>query len=249
MSESPEARDVPAACPVCCSVEHLPFQDVDGYAFRRCRVCGFVFLSPMPDAPVLESMYNQDSLISAAFYPKAGVRFRRALRTALRLLPYAIGREVLDLGCGGGFQVAAFRWIGARASGLDISAASIAYARNRFPASTFYCEGFNEFRNRSLKFDLVYSSEVIEHVTDLDEYMGIIFNITRNGGYVYVTTPDIGGAGVPRDILEWDVFSPPRHVQFFNDVTLRRVFDRYGFDFVRRLPDRKTGLRALFRKR
>lgn len=236
-------------CPLCGSPGHVPFREVDGYRFRRCDDCGFVFLSPMPSGPVLESMYNQDQVISPDFYPKAGSRYRRALIMALRLLPYARGREVLDLGCGGGFQVGAFRRLGARAAGLDISEPSITFARRRFPRCMFYCEDFASFRKRSLKFGLVYSSEVIEHVVDLNEYMELLRGITESRGHVYLTTPDIGSPGVPSEILDWDVFSPPRHVQFFGQANLERLFATYGFTAARRFPDRKTGLRMLFRRR
>ena len=241
--------DYQDACPLCGERDHSPFQMVDGYRFRRCRKCAFVFLSPMPDNIVLESMYNQDRVISADFYPKAATRYRRALRLALRLWPYARGRTLLDLGCGGGFQVGAFRKLGIRAAGLDISEPSIAFARRRFRDATFFCEDFVSFNKRSNKYGFIFSSEVIEHVTDLDSYMDLLGDITERSGYVYITTPDIGSPQVPSDVLEWDVFCPPRHVQFFTENNLVRLFEARGFAFVRRFPDRKAGLRVLFRYR
>ena len=124
----------------------------------------------MPTETVLESIYNNDGSITSEFYPKARSRFRRALGTAFHLYRYARGGNLLDVGCGGGFQVAAFRWFGIEASGLDISADSIGYAKNNFKKSNFYCSNFENF-SINKKFNFIFSSEVIEHVVDLNGYM------------------------------------------------------------------------------
>ncbi len=243
--EGPETT----ACPVCCGHRTGFFREHCGYRYLRCVECGFVFLHPMPAKEVLEALYNEDAQISATHFPKAGSRRRKARFIALRFLPFLTGRDALDVGCGGGFMVDAFRFWGARAVGLDISAQSIAYARSTFPRSTFYCEPLERFLERDLTFDFVFSAEVIEHVTRLDAYVEFLRRVTRSGGRLYITTPDIAAATVPAEITDWDVFDPPRHVQFFCENNLRLLLHRHGFDFVRRYRNRKAGLKVLFRKR
>lgn len=246
--ESDMSKPEAAPCPVCGSKQVFPFQEVDTYHFQACGACRFVFLDPMPSEMTLESIYNDDGAIRPDFYPKASSRFRRALGTAFHLYRYARGRSVLDVGCGGGFQVGAFRFFGLHASGLDISADSIAFAQNRFSKSDFYCESFDEFSNRKNKFGFIYSSEVIEHVTDVNYFMKFLNNIISDDGYIYITTPDIGSSLVPHNILDWDVFNPPRHVQFFREDNLVQLFNAHGYKFIRRFRDPKAGLRVLFRK-
>ena len=94
----------------------------------------------MPSEMVLESMYNTCGQITPDFYPKAKSRLHRALRIAMHLYRFAWRGPVLDVGCGGGFQVEAFRRFGMRPTGLDISANYIAFARNAFSKNYFYCE-------------------------------------------------------------------------------------------------------------
>tara|TARA_Y100001934_G_scaffold40121_1_gene47750 strand:- start:434 stop:1267 length:834 start_codon:yes stop_codon:yes gene_type:complete len=236
-------------CPICKSNDVPRFRAKDDYQFRKCRQCAFVFLHPMPKESVLESMYNTGGRITADNYPKAKSRFHRGLRTAIQLYRFAWRGPVLDIGCGGGFQVEAFRLLGMRPCGLDIGANSIAYARNNFGKSKFYRESFQEFSNRKLKFNLIYSSEVIEHIVKLDEYMKLLYNSLNNKGYVYITTPNIESDLVPENINDWDVFNPPRHVQFFNPDNLKQLFADYGFTAKRRLYGPKAGLRYIFRKR
>lgn len=235
-------------CPVCKSRRTAAFQDVREYHFRKCEMCQFVFLNPMPSEMVLESMYNIGGQITPDYYPKAKSRLHRALRIAMHLYRFAWRGPVLDVGCGGGFQVEAFRRLGMRPTGLDISANSIAFARNRFGKSEFYCENFEKFLSRNKKFKLIYSSEVIEHVVDIDEYINFLSEIIFDRGYIYITTPNIDSTLVPENILDWDVFNPPRHVQFFQPDNLRRLFEDRGFSVRKRFRGPKAGLRYLFRK-
>ena len=175
------------------------FAEKDGYAYVRCAECGFVFLDPMPDAATLARQYtNHDSGVPyAAAYPKAASRFRRSRLKAFRLARYIRGRDAIDIGCGGGFMVEAMRRVGARAVGLDINPAAIAYAERQYPENRFFCEDVGIFERRDLAFDFVYSSEVIEHVPDAQRYMALLARITRPGGHVYITTPDIGHWACP----------------------------------------------------
>ncbi len=184
-------------CRVCGDSHTGFFAEKDGYEYARCAACGFVFLDPMPDAAALAGQYA-GAAIGAEAYPKAASRFRRARVKALRLVRYVRGNETIDLGCGGGFMVEAMRRLGARATGVDVNPGAIAYASRRFAHNRFYCDDLAAFDGRGLAFDFVYASEVMEHLPDIDAFMGLIARITRPGGHVYVTTPDIGHWRVPR---------------------------------------------------
>lgn len=237
-------------CPICGSVQTAFYARQDGYDFVVCRDCGFVFLFPMPDASCLAAVYD-DSAFGVGRYPKAKSRMRRATMRALGLWPYFFRKDAIDVGCGGGFVTEAMRRLGARrAAGLDISPGSIAYARDAFPKAAFYEETFGKYLARGERFDFIHSSEVIEHIGDVKGYMELLAGIAWPGARVFLTTPDIGHPTVPAEVTEWDMFSPPRHVQFFTEATLTRLFDAYGFDIVRRYYKKAAPtLQVLARKR
>ena len=237
----------PLSCRVCGAARVAAVAEKDGYAYARCAGCGFVFLDPMPDAATLARQYtNHDSGVPYAdAYPKAASRFRRSRLKAFRLARYIRGRDAIYIGCGGGFMVEAMRRVGARAVGLDINPAAIAYAERQYPENRFFCEDVGIFEGRDLAFDFVYSSEVIEHVPDAQRYMALLARITRPGGHVYITTPDIGHWRVPADVTRWDMFSPPTHIQFFNRHSLGLLFERHGFRPQRRFFKLKPGLQIL----
>ncbi len=173
---------------------------------------------------------------------------RRAWLGGARLLPYIYRRSAIDIGCGGGFMVEVLARLGASAEGVDISKSAIAYARNRFPKRQFEVVSFEHLAERGKTYDFVYSSEVIEHVSDLERYTTAIAVLLRDRGFAYVTTPNIGSCRVPVDVTAWDVFEPPTHVHFFRESNIRLLFGRKRLTLVRRYSDRKAGLKLLFRK-
>lgn len=237
------------ACPACLREAALPSFTKSGYALRRCQACGFLFVSPYPRDDELARFYNDPARAPRAdFFNKAASRRRRAWVRSLKFLPYVMGKSVLDVGCGGGFMANAFARLGARASGLDIGAGAIDYAREHFPRVTFYCEPFAEFRRRGLRFDFVFSSELLEHVPGPDGLLATLAAVTRPGGHVYVSAPDAGHPAVPSDLAQWADVIPPEHLQFFNRANIELVFARYGFRLAKAYPKRTPALSLIFQR-
>ncbi len=221
----------------------------DGYDIYKCANCNFLFVHPFPTEEVIAKHYKDNYRgASATFYPKARSRRWRAFWRSLKFLPYIAGKRVLDVGCGGGFMVEAFARLGADASGLDISVNSIAYARNRFPKQQFYCEDLADFQKRGLKFDFIFSSEVLEHLPGAAPFMELLADCTKPGGFVYLSAPDAGHPGVPANIAEWSDICPPEHLQFFDAHNLELLFKRYGFVQHRRLPHRSPAHSVFFKR-
>ncbi len=237
------------SCPACLHPHLHDAFHKQGYNFSRCPECGFVFTNPYPSSDVISAYYNDISYRDSSqdVYPKAASRIRRGLLKCLRFLPYIWRKDALDLGCGGGMMPRVFHFWGARtSSGVDISQTSIDYARAHYPQCTFYCDDTTNFRRRGLTYDFIFSSEVIEHFPGPDEFMTTITAITRPGGHVYITTPDIGHPTVPADTASWDVVRPPEHIQLFTRTALERLFERYGFRLKRAWPKRSAAHSLLF---
>lgn len=242
------SAEQPSACPACASVNTISFAGKDDYNFDRCKDCEFVYLSPMPDQETLNALYVQEDHEAEPTYDKASSRLRRAWLKLPRFFPYAFNRDTLDLGCGGGFVAHVLSRVARSSTGIDISQRAIDYATRRFPRTHFLCRNFTELLNGNETYDFVYSSEVIEHVSDINLYMRVLQTLVREAGHVYITTPDIGHPKVPETINDWDVFTPPVHVQFFNRVSAERLFNKYGFTIVKFYPNRKPGLIFTARK-
>ena len=110
--------------------------------------------------------------------------FHRVLTERLRLDP--AGLRALDVGCGGGFLAEEFARLGARVVGVDPSEVSINTAR-RHAADVGLDIDYRVGRGENLpvsdgEFDLVYSCDVLEHVSDLQRVLSEISRSLKSQG-------------------------------------------------------------------
>lgn len=96
------------------------------------------------------------------------------------------GKQVLDLGCAGGFMAEALAQKGAEVTGIDPAAEAIAAARAHADASGLdiaYDVGVGEaLPYGPAQFDVVVCVDVLEHVTDLTQVLAEIARVLRPGG-------------------------------------------------------------------
>jgi len=140
------------------------------------------------------------------------------------------GDRALDLGCGQGDFTAALARAGADAVGADVAEAALARARSRHPEVEFRLVPFDgplPFEDGS--FDLVWASEVIEHVADTARWLSEVRRVLVPGGRLLLTTPSHGRLRVAVGGL--DRFSEPLgdHLHLYTRRSLRTVLGEFGF--------------------
>jgi 2-polyprenyl-3-methyl-5-hydroxy-6-metoxy-1,4-benzoquinol methylase len=164
-------------------------------------------------------------------------------------MPYIFGKQVLELGCGGGFMSWAMGLWAQSVVGVDLSEASIRYATRTFKKPTFLCQPMSEIGRQGETFDFVFSSELFEHLPGVDEVMDCIVRVTKPGSFVYVSAPDASHPRTPKDLTTWIDICPPEHLQWFGRKSLALLFDQHGFDVHKFMHNPKPAHNALFRRR
>lgn len=96
--------------------------------------------------------------------------------------------RICDLGCGMGRITAHLASLG-QVIGVDYSAGGIAAARESYPHIEFVVGDATSYRSAE-PFDVIVSSEVIEHVPDQRAFVGTCASNLRPGGHLILTCPN-----------------------------------------------------------
>lgn len=249
---SPAALSPVPICPVCLGTRASQFTEANGLDLYSCGECATLFVHPPPGPAETRAFYaDRANGATTGYFAKPDKKMRRSrgrVRTLRRFAPEA-GR-LLDVGCSGGFIVEAAREAGLAATGVDLEPPAIAYARRHFPANDFFCGTVEEFAATAPDpFDIVYCSEVIEHVPEVRSFCRIIAGLLRPGGLLYITTPDLTHWSQPSDVRRRSGFSPPGHCVYFTPRSLIRLLESFGFDLLRKRLAFKPGIKLICRKR
>lgn len=143
------------------------------------------------------------------------------------------GDRALDLGCGDGSFTAVMAQAGARAIGAEVAQAAVDRATARHPGLDFRLvgvEGPLPFPDSA--FDVVWASEVIEHIADTARWLSEVRRVLASGGRLLLSTPSHGRLRLALGGMER--FSEPLgdHLHLYTRRSLRSLLGEFGFDPV-----------------
>lgn len=230
---------VPVPCPGCDSSQVRSKFQKNGFSFVQCAGCGSVFCSPRPNQQALNEFYEKgesSEYWAKVFFPSvAEARREKLFRKKAEAIGRLLGRDgagsisICDAGAGHGMFLEELQKVFPRASlhaiepGPDLA---VTCRAKGFETLETYAEEATAWNGR---FDLVISSEVIEHVFSPEKFVRSLFYLAKPGGAVILT--GLGYEGF--DILALQEKSksvfPPHHINFLSIEGFRRLFTRVGF--------------------
>jgi len=171
--------------------------------------------------------YAQIDFTSRALGPKDRVIVQS-------LLKYGItNKKCLDVGPGTG------RWLTflqqqtpSYLATIDISAESLQRCKHLCHKTQKANIETEPFDFETDTFDVVISFEVLEHLLYSDNYLSEMFRVTKPGGMVLMSTPNIASL-ISRIRLLFGrlpvaITSDPTHVRFFRQEDIRQLLKRYN---------------------
>jgi 2-polyprenyl-3-methyl-5-hydroxy-6-metoxy-1,4-benzoquinol methylase len=156
------------------------------------------------------------------------------------------GMRVLDLGCGAGEFTAALAAWGVDVVGAEVAETAILTAQRLHPDGDFRLVPFDgELPFEDVAFELVWASEVIEHVADTHRWLTEIRRVLTPGGRLLITTPAHGRLRLLVGGIERYSMPLGDHLHLYSRTSLREVLDDLGFVSV---SVRAAGGPPLFRR-
>ena len=137
------------------------------------------------------------------------------------------GLSLVDIGCGGVLSCEPMARLGAQVTGIDATGRNIATARLHADGQELAID-YRETTAEALagpgaQFDIVLALEIVEHVADVDLFLGSVGRLAKPGGLVFMSTLNrtakawalaIAGAEyvmrwLPRGTHDWRKFLKP----------------------------------------
>ena len=152
--------------------------------------------------------------------------------------PLAPGTRILDVGCGNGHLAGLLAARGHLVVGIDLSQSGVAVARRTYPDVRFEVVGAGRDMLDALggtPFDLVVSTEVVEHLYSPGAFAEGCHRALRPAGRLVCSTPYHGyvknlALAVTNSFdRHWGPLDEGGHIKFWSRSTLSRLLCEVGF--------------------
>ncbi|MFH0735649.1 MAG: class I SAM-dependent methyltransferase [bacterium] len=220
-------------CYICGNKAETIFGNLPGYVeglfydIYKCNVCDTNFINhDKINSGVYELIYSKQNIagyeryfnfakeVKQRKYPLEYMALSES--TYFPIYEYLKNKEkldILEIGCGYGYLTYSIHALGHNITGIDLSKNAIEYAKKNF--GEFYINSsFEDFvKTNNKKYDLIISTEVIEHVINPLDFVTNSINLLKQNGKLLLTTPNKNFASKNS---VWYSDLPPIHLFWFS---------------------------------
>ena len=217
----------PQACIAC---------DADAWAplhrgLVRCGRCGFVRAADLPSPDDLARLYGPGYFRGEEYADYLGDEpvHRENFRRRLARITAIAGpiESLYEIGCAYGLWLQTARAHGIRAAGIDISAEAVRHAAGTLNLDAT-AGSFEDARIAPGEFQAYCLWDTLEHLAHPETCIARVAKLLPWGGWLFLTTGDIGAPLAQRQAGRWRMIHPPTHLQYFSRDTVTRFLARHG---------------------
>jgi SAM-dependent methyltransferase len=158
--------------------------------------------------------------------------FLRFMADEVSQLRLGKGPRALEVGCGNGFFSGHLAKLGCQVTGIDLSPTAIDLARRSYPGSSFAFHDLTQpLPLGESTVDLVWCSEVLEHLFSPLSVVSEICRVLKPGGVFLCTVPYHGlvkNIGIALFAFERHYDPTYPHLRFFTRKSLTRIVEQAG---------------------
>lgn len=216
-------------CPACDNQKSNTFGKKNGYALKKCTVCGTLFANL--------SFENEKTSIEVQdlydhYYDVANFNLPKAAEISLQKMvdSFAGFRQtgnLVDIGFGEGGMLSVAEKNGWKCFGTELSPQSLKYGAER--GWTVSSDADSDERFPKNGFDVVTMVELIEHVPNPDFFFETAHKLLRPTGLLFLTTPNNNSINQRWLGADWSVIAPPEHITIYSPNGMRKALQRNGF--------------------
>ena len=211
-------------CLITNALDLYPLKGYEKDYLVKSKSSGFVFCERIPTNEELLNHYNNypigygvDSAITTTRINEALDGFEKFRKT----------NKMLDVGCGPGLFLIEAKKRGWEVYGTEFTDNQLQYLNDKGIKTLKGKLSIDSFE--AGMFDVIISSEVIEHINNPVEEMQHFYRLLRKGGLVYITTPNFNA--IERFFLKgnYNIIEYPEHLCYYTPKTINLLLSNNGF--------------------
>ena len=210
-------------------------KSVNGYTFRQCLECTFIFIDPVPEG--LDDFYESERYRLQFHYEKEieGMQAKYDHEQNIRISRIGIenvrNKMVADFGAGAGLFLDCIKGVSKKTIAIEPSDDY----REHLKAQGHLCFRYvDELRTSGTMVEVATSFDVIEHIYDVDQFVEGIYSTLVDDGIFYLSMPqenDIVRLLCPNQYESF--FFQIAHLNYFNAKTIAILLKRTGFKEIK----------------
>lgn len=199
----------------------------------ECATCRVRYVDPIPDVATLANYYAYEAYGRPA-YDRGATPTATRVAMLSRLLRDAADHgmprgRLLDVGCSTGQLLEAAKHGGWNPEGIEIDPRTVEVARSRTGARVRVGTGL-EALGAEERFEAITMSHWLEHSPEPRRQLTMAREHLEPGGAVLLRVPNTDSDAARYLGWGWRWFSPPVHLYYFNEESLRSVAGRVGLE-------------------
>lgn len=205
----------------------------------KCKDCGLIYLNPRPTAELLLEQYKKD------YTPNEKMDNSKELKPSMMGLKKILGRfwykisgyygiseikvegRFLDIGCAKGDTLEAARNIGANVYGIELNPKSVEICKTK--GLDVQCGTVEDSGYPDDYFDIIWMSQVIEHLPFPKKSLKEILRILKPCGRLYIFCPNAGSYLSKLFGRFWHGWHIPFHFHAYTRETITKLLTECGF--------------------
>ncbi len=199
--------------------------------FVKCKNCGLIFANPMPG---LEAIFEGNRALNILHSSRGTLsQYRGGKEFTIQLIKFKSKGILLDVGSAEGFFLKGIednsQW---KAEGVEIIESAVKFSKEILNLNV-HLGTLDTLTGCEEKYDFIRMNNVIEHIQNPIQFIKKSYNILKQSGKIYCTTPNgvqdgavlktANKKGFKLNLLE-------NHFFYYPPKTLKKMFEHCGFD-------------------
>lgn len=219
-------------CQCCSNTDTSKFKEkfIKGdITILECMNCSFIFIPSYYRKNIQYHLYKDEDTLKQVQSGNDWLKVQRHLLRIKLIKRYIKSGSLFDLGAGWGHFLVAAKQEGYQIYGVEVSKYQYIYAKENLNLPV---DHIDFFKMEKRQFDIITMWDVLEHIDEVDLFVGKCSEMINKNGYLILQVPQIDSFIAKMKKENWNMMGLD-HVNYFSKKTITLVLEKHGFEVQR----------------